>query len=115
MIPSNGKNIQPSGWMPDWKEAILMSITLNVVLCVVLAVVAIGVSLYKKWLEDHDDHYIHLHNDSLDMRTISTQTLMDKRIAGLEKTTRYLIIAVVIYALAICGMALYSAWNVPGV
>jgi len=90
-----------------------MSIILHIVLCVVLALIAVGVSLYKKWLEDHDDHYIHLHNDAVDSRIINTQAVMDKRIANMEKLSRYLIIAVIAYALIICGMALYSAWNAP--
>jgi hypothetical protein len=88
-----------------------MNITLHIVLCAVLALIAVGVALYKKWLEDHDDHYIHLHNDAVDTRIITTQATMAKRIEGLEKATRYLTIAVIVYAVFIGGLAAYMAWT----
>lgn len=88
-----------------------MNITLHIVLCVILALIAVGVALYKKWLEDHDDHYIHLHNDAVDTRIINTQATMAKRIESLEKLTRYLTIAVIVYAVFIGGLAAYMAWT----
>lgn len=88
-----------------------MSLILNVVLCGVLALVAVGVSLYHKYLEDHCDHYIHLHNDSHDSSVISAQSELCKRLDAMDKLRKGLIVAVIVYAVAIGGYAAYVAWN----
>jgi len=88
-----------------------MNISLHLTMCGVLIAVIIAVALYRKWLEDHGDHYIHLHNDSLDSRVINSQTTTAKRIETLDKITKYLTIAVIAYGLIIAGLATYSAWN----
>ena len=41
-----------------------MNLTLHLVLCGVLIAIVVALFLYQRWLENHSDHYIHLHSDS---------------------------------------------------
>ena len=91
-----------------------MNLILNLILCGVLVLVAIGVALYRKWLEDHCDHYIHLHDDSHDATVINAQAAITRRIEVMDKLKTGLIVAIVVYALAIAGWATYAAWNAAG-
>jgi hypothetical protein len=91
-----------------------MNFTLHLILCGVLLAVTLGVVLYRKWLEDHNDHYLHLHNDSHDAGIINTQQTMIKRLEMLGKLQTYLIVATIIYALVIAGMGVYMAWITAG-
>lgn len=91
-----------------------MNLTLNLILCGILILITVAMFLYKRWLENHDDPYIHLHNDSHDSSIITTQTSMAKRLDTVDKVKNGLVVAVILYALAIAGMAIYSAWNNPG-
>ena len=91
-----------------------MNLTLNIILCVVLILITAGVALYRKWLEDHCDNYIHLHNDSHDATVISQQSTLCRRLEVIDKVRTALIVAVIIYAIAIVGIATYNAWNRSG-
>lgn len=88
-----------------------MNVLLHSVLCGVLVLITVAIGLYRKYLEDHCDHYIHLHNDSHDASTIDTQSAVAKRIDQLDKLRTGLIVAVIVYALTIAGVATYMAWN----
>ena len=90
------------------------TLVLNIILCCVLVLITVGVSLYRKYLEDHCDHYIHLHNDSHDASVINAQDAICRRIEIMDKLRTGLIVAVIVYALAIVGFATYSAWNAAG-
>jgi tellurite resistance protein TehA-like permease len=79
-----------------------------------MALSVIALFIYRHWLENQEDHYIHLHNDSHDSSIITTQTSMAKRLEIIDKAKNGLLIAVILYALAIAGMAIYSAWNSVG-
>jgi uncharacterized membrane protein len=91
-----------------------MNLTIHLIICSVLVLVVVALFIYHHWLENHEDHYIHLHGDSHDTSIISSQTVMEKRIASLDKLKNGLLIAVILYALAIAGMAIYNAWNTAG-
>lgn len=91
-----------------------MNLILNMSLCGVLILVAIGVGLYRKWLENHCDTYLHLHNDTHDATLVTTQSAMCKRLEGLAKLRTGLIVAIILYALAIAAVAIYGAWNNQG-
>ncbi len=91
-----------------------MNLTLNLILCGALVLVVVALYLYHRWLENHQDHYIHLHNDSHDASIIDSQTTMAKRIEMVEKLKNGLLIAVIVYAVAIAAMAIYTAWNTQG-
>jgi hypothetical protein len=88
-----------------------MSIILHIVLCSVLILVTIGVAIYRHWLENHCDHYIHLHNDSHDASVIDAQSAMCRRFEMIDKLRTALIVAVIVYAVAIVAIAGYNAWN----
>jgi hypothetical protein len=91
-----------------------MNFTLNLVLCGVLVAIVVALFLYQRWLENHADHYIHLHGDSHDANVIATQAAQAKRLETVAKIKNGLIIAVILYLLAIGGIAVYSAWNRTG-
>jgi hypothetical protein len=88
-----------------------MNLTYHIVALVVLIAALVGLYLYRRWLENHDDHYIHLHNDSHDASIINTQSTMAKRLDALDKLKNVGLVAVILYALAIAGMAVYMGWN----
>jgi hypothetical protein len=91
-----------------------MNVMVHLIVCGVLALSVIALFLYRHWLENHDDPYIHLHNDAHDSSIITTQTSMAKRLDVIDKAKNGLLIAVILYALAIAAMAIYSAWNNVG-
>ena len=91
-----------------------MNLTFHLSLCGILALVVIALFIYRRWLENHDDPYIHLHNDSHDSSIITTQNAAAKRLDTIDKLKNGLLIAVILYVLAIVGMVGYIAWNNPG-
>ena len=91
-----------------------MNLTLHLILCAVLIVITAGVYIYRRKLENQCDHYIHLHGDTHDASIISAQSAMCKRLETVDKVKTGLLVAVILYVLAIAGMAIYSAWNNPG-
>ena len=91
-----------------------MNLVLHGSICGALIVLAIAAGLYRRWLENHCDSYIHLHNDSHDAGIVTEQSAMCKRLEVLSKLTTALIIAAIVYAVAIAGIAIYMAWNNPG-
>jgi hypothetical protein len=91
-----------------------MNVILNLSLCGVLIVAAVAVGLYRRWLENHCDTYLHLHNDSHDTTIVSTQAAMCKRLETITKLRTALVVAVILYGLAIGAFAVYTAWNSQG-
>ena len=91
-----------------------MNLTFHLSLCGILALLVIALFIYRRWLENHDDPYIHLHNDSHDNTIITSQNAAAKRLDTVDKLKNGLLIAVIVYALAIVGMVGYFAWNTPG-
>ena len=92
-----------------------MNLTLHLILCGVLVAATVCMYLYHRWLENHEDHYIHLHNDQHDTSIISAQTTIAKRLEMVDKVKNALLIATIIYAVAIVAMAIYTAWNTSGI
>ena len=88
-----------------------MNYYLHIGVCVMLILCITGIGLYRKWLEDRCDHYIHLHGDPHDTAVIDTQSAMCKRIDVLDKLKAGLIVAVIVYAVAVGAYATYLAWN----
>lgn len=91
-----------------------MNLTFHLSLCGILALAVIALFIYRRWLENHDDPYIHLHNDVHDSGIITTQSAAAKRLDTVDKVKNGLLVAVILYALAIVGMLGYIAWNNPG-
>jgi hypothetical protein len=91
-----------------------VNLTLHLGLCGLLALVVVALFVYRRWLENHDDPYIHLHNDSHDSSIITAQNSAAHRLDVVDKVKNGLLIAVILYVLAIVGMLAYMAWNNPG-
>ena len=91
-----------------------MNLMVHLTVCGVLALTVVALFLYHRWLENHDDPYIHLHNDSHDSGIISAQTSMGRRLDMVDKVKNGLLIATILYGLAIAAMAVYTAWNSNG-
>ena len=88
-----------------------MNLMYHVVALLVLIVAVIGLYIYRRWLENHDDPYIHLHNDSHDASIVNTQSSMAKRLDVVDKVKNAALAAVIVYALAIAAMAVYIGWT----
>lgn len=88
-----------------------MNVTLHLAICGVLLVFLIASFLYRKFIDDHDDHNIHLTNSSTDVRIMTTQAAHTKRIEMLDTLNKYLGIVVVLYLIAIGLMAAYTGWT----
>ena len=91
-----------------------MNLTYHLILCGVLVLATVGLFLYRRWLENHGDHYIHLHNDSHDSTLVSTQAAMCKRCETVDKIKNATLAATIIYAIVIAAYASYEAWNRAG-
>jgi hypothetical protein len=87
-----------------------MNFPLHLSVCGVLLFFLIASFLYRKFIDDHDDHNIHLSNNSTDARITANQVAHGKRIDALDKLNKYLGIVVILYLLAIGIMAVYSGW-----
>lgn len=87
-----------------------MGVVLNLVLWGILVLALTGMVIYRKRLDDHDDHTIHLHNDPIDSGIISNQVSVAKRVATMDKAIRYMIILLIAYGLVIAVLAGYQAW-----
>jgi hypothetical protein len=91
-----------------------MNLVLHGSICGALIVLAIAAGMYRRWLENHCDNLIHLHNDSHDATLVAEQSNVCKRLDMLSKVTTALIVAAIVYAVAIAAIAIYMAWNNPG-
>ncbi len=88
-----------------------MNLMIHLSLFGVLAASLVAVYIYRHWLENHDDAYIHLHNDSHDDSIITTQSVMGRRLDTVDKVKNGLLAATIVYAIAIAAMGVFSAWN----
>jgi hypothetical protein len=88
-----------------------MNFMLHLSLFGVLGALLVAVYIYRHWLENHDDPYIHLHNDSHDDSIINSQTMMGRRLDTIDKVKNALLAAAIVYAVAIAAMGVYWAWN----
>jgi len=91
-----------------------VNLTFHLGLSGFLALVVVALFVYRRWLENHDDPYIHLHNDSHDSSIITAQNSAAKRLDVVDKVKNGLLVAVILYVLAIIAMVAYVAWNNPG-
>ena len=88
-----------------------MNLMYHIVALVILIAAVAGLYLYRRWLENHDDHYIHLHNDAHDASIINTQSAMARRLDMVDKLKNAGLAAVILYGLAIAAMAVYIGWT----
>jgi hypothetical protein len=99
-------------WNPPKKGTLsFMNLMYHVVALAVLVAAVAGLYTYRRWLENHEDHLIHLHNDAHDTSIINTQTSMAKRLDMVDKLKNAGLAAVILYGLAIAAMAVYIGWT----
>jgi hypothetical protein len=91
-----------------------VNLTFHLGVCGILALVVVALFIYRRWLENHDDPYIHLHNDSHDSSIITAQNSAAHRLDVVDKVKNGLLVAVILYICAIVAMVAYVAWNNPG-
>lgn len=87
-----------------------MNVTLHLAIFGVLVFFLVASFLYRKFIDDHDDHNIHLTNTASDARILTSQVAHAKRIEMLDKLNKYLSIVVILYLIAIGLMAGYTGW-----
>jgi hypothetical protein len=87
------------------------SLTINLIVWGILLIVTIALWLYRRYLENREDHYIHLDGES---KVLQTQTAVGKRVETIGKTKNILLIVVILYGLVIAAFEIYRAWNNPG-
>jgi hypothetical protein len=88
-----------------------MNFVLHLSLFGILLTALVAVYVYRHWLENHDDPYIHLHNDPHDDVIINTQTVLGRRLEMIDRVKNGLLAAVILYAVAIAAMGVYWAWT----
>jgi uncharacterized protein involved in tellurium resistance len=89
-------------------------LTINLIVWGVILILTIVLWLYRRFLENREDHYIHLHGDDREAKALQTQSVVGKRVETLSRTTRILVIVLVVYGLVIAGFEIYRAWNNTG-
>jgi len=87
-----------------------MGVVVNLMLWGILVIALTGMYIYRKRLDDHEDHTIHLHNDPLDSKIISSQVSIGKRLDTMDKAIRYMTFLVIAYGIVIAILAGYQAW-----
>ncbi len=97
--------MQTKGAMPA------MNYTLHLTICGALLCITAGLYLYRHWLDNHGDHYIHLRDHSQDSAIINAQASMCKRCETVDKLKYGTLTATILYAVAIGLMAAFEAWN----
>lgn len=91
-----------------------MKLILQLILWGILILATICMYVYRRWLENHEDHYIHLHDDQHDSGIIKSQSTIGKRLETVDKVKNVMLIVVILWGLAIAAMAVYQAWNANG-
>ena len=91
-----------------------MNIIIHLILWGILILATICMFVYRRVLENREDHYIHLHTDQHDESIIKSQSTIGKRLEGIDKVKNGMVIAVVLWGLAIAAIAIYQAWNSNG-
>jgi hypothetical protein len=90
-----------------------MNYMFHIALCSLFLCLTVGLYIYRHWLENHSDHYIHLHNDQHDSAIINAQSAACKRCEVVDRFKYGALIATILYAAAIGAMAGYEAWTRP--
>jgi hypothetical protein len=87
------------------------SLIINLIVWGILLIITIVLWLYRRFLENREDHYIHLHGES---KVLQSQTAVGKRVETIGKTKNILLIIVIVYGVVIAGLEIYRAWNNTG-
>lgn len=88
-----------------------MNYVFHISLCSVFLILTVALYIYRHWLDNHSDHYIHLHNDQHDSTIINSQQAICKHCETVDKFKYGALIATIVYGVAIGAIAIFEAWN----
>jgi uncharacterized protein YxeA len=91
-----------------------MNLIINLIVWGILLLITIALWLYRRFLENREDHYIHLHGDEHDAKVLQSQAATGKRLDTITKTKNILVTIVIVYGLVIAALEIYRAWNNTG-
>ena len=83
-------------------------ITLSVSIWAVLALIVLGMAIYRRVLSNNEDDTMHLSDAGVGL--IAQQNVLSQKLEVIDKWGKLLTIAVVAYGLAIAGVVLYQGW-----
>ncbi len=86
-----------------------MNLMMHAVLWCVLGVALGAIALYRKYLCDHEDHLIHLHDNEANI--INEQVTVGQKLENLSRVVRILGVVMALYAAVIAAAALWIEWN----
>jgi hypothetical protein len=78
------------------------------VLWMFLALVVVGLILYRRWVAKDEEDSIHVLDS--DAGQVAQQTVMAAKLNGIDHWGKTLTIVVLVYGLAISSVFLYQAW-----
>ena len=90
-----------------------MNYTFHILLWGVFLALTVALYIYRHWLDNHGDHYIHLRDHPQDSAIITSQASMCKRCETVDKLKYGALVATILYAAAIGCVAAFQAWNRP--
>jgi len=83
-------------------------ITLSVSIWAVLALIVLGMAIYRKLLSNKEDDTMHLAD--AETRLVSEQVVLAQKLEVVDKWGKLLTIVVVVYGLVLAGLLLYQGW-----
>ena len=83
-------------------------IIVNVSIWVVLALIVLGLAIYRKILANAEDDTMHLAD--AEVSKLSEQTVLADKLEVIDKWGKILTIVVVVYGLILAGLLLYQGW-----
>lgn len=91
-----------------------MNLIIHLIVWGILLLITIALWLYRRFLENREDHYIHLHGDEHAAKVLESQTAVAKRVESIGRIKNILLIIVIVYAVVIAALEFYRAWNTNG-
>jgi hypothetical protein len=83
-------------------------LTLSVSIWAAMAVVVLGMAIYRKTLSSNEDDTMHLADSEVNL--ISVQKVLCQKLEVIDKWGKLLTIVVVTYGLIIASVVLYQGW-----
>ncbi len=83
-------------------------IILSVSIWAVLALIVLGMAIYRKILSSKEDDTMHLADAEVSL--VSEQKVLAQKLEVIDKWGKLLTIVVVVYGLLLAGMILYQGW-----
>jgi uncharacterized membrane protein len=83
-------------------------ITLSVSVWAMLALVVLGMAIYRKVLSNKEDDTMHLADAEVSL--VTEQNVLAQKLEVVDKWGKLLTIVVVVYGLVLAGLLLYQGW-----